>query len=50
MKVKVEEVFQSKTKRSQVSREWEESERSTDPLIEYWIERKKERFCKERKE
>jgi len=41
--MKVEEIFQPKTKKAQIAKEWEEAERGKDPLVEYWKERKRER-------
>jgi len=40
--MKVEELFGSKTKKSQIAKEWEQIERGKDPLIEHWMKRKKE--------
>ena len=44
--MKVEEVFQSKSKRGQIFKEWREAERGNDPLIKSWEKRKrKQSIC-----
>ena len=41
MSMRVEEVFQPKRKKGRFTKEWEELEKSQDPLIEYWEEQKR---------
>lgn len=44
--MKVEEVFQAKSKRGQIFKEWTETERGNDPLIKSWEKRKrKQSIC-----
>lgn len=39
--MKAIEAFKSKTEKNQVSKEWEAAEPGNDPLIKFWMERKK---------
>lgn len=40
--MKIEDAFKE-AKKSHVEKEWEQSERTEDPLISEWIKRKKEK-------